>query len=405
METAGAEGKSVAETPSQIRTVWEMMELVLRITFRKRIIVVAVSLPVWLLIFAPKAAADWLGLKMLRVSMVQALESFSLGELDAQSVRDLMEVVGPATGVSLVSNLLGGVSLLVSLIAGPLWVGALTLLVVGVATGGKVGVHELWRGAARRGLQLILTEFVKMVLLWVVLLAGVLLGVVVTLVGIGVVDSLFGGIAPLALLGIMLVVVAGGMVMFGPAVYLFLLWLFTVPIVLFEKKDVTGALRRSAEMVRSSTQAGFLHSHAMRLTGLLTLAGLLIWVASLPAAAPWMVWFSKAMKDVFEMDPSSLLRVPGSVVLTSSLLLIIPKVFLSSVFPGAIGAYYLDTRARTAGDRAADVPDYLKALCSGDGGDLPEPRLGISSGPPRAAATVGLVDSSVPEKPPHWPNG
>ncbi len=397
--------------PASARGVAEMLELAFEAIFQRFKSILAVSGLLWLVVLVPSLAGDWLQLKWLRSLAEQgffqdAIRRLMAGEFAAAQMDEVFEQLVPSGGVAFVSGTLGSFSSLVSIAAKPIAAGALTLLVASVAVGVPVASAGAWRGALRRALPLVLTQLVKAIFLTVIGVASVVAAILLAAVLAPVLGAL-GGISQLGPAGkalwLALSTMAAGTIALGPAVYCYLLWIFTVPLVLFEDLDLLKALRRSAALVREHRPGGFWRSHEMRLTLLLTLAALVIVLGYLPSIAPWAVWAKPRLSEIlsgrFErMD--RLLAVPGSVFFAWSGLFFLAKVFLAALVPGVIVAYYLDVRGQGPPAGLPDPTVHLAALCSSQGmGKAAEPAAAVPAAP--AAPPLG----ARPGLPPHWPDG
>lgn len=285
-------------------------------------------------------------------------------------------------------------------VANPLLAGALTLVVAGSALGVRVGFAGAWRGALRKWLQLILTESVKAVGLFVVMLVSIFIAAG----GGGLVTAFFGAIFAGSPLGTALTIFVGtfliGGIAFGPVVYLYLSWLFTVPMIVFEDADLTGAFGRSWELTRRNLVGGVFGSPPWRLTGLLTLVGLVLLAGALVPFLPWVEPAIHVARSLAAGDTTVLaaLAKPDPALYWGSVgLRVLTAVALAAVMPGAIMLYYLDTRARMAGG-GSDLRERIRALC---GTDDTAARPGIGglapSGSPQESA--GAPDETAPSGP------
>ena len=387
------------------RRVMEMVELALHGSISRFPSVAALALPLFVLVFIPSALSNWLEYRGAAEVFSSLVGTFSVQNFDPNALRFYLEGNAPVPEVSggALMNLLGLVSWAGGLAFGPLVLGALVLLIMGQSLDIHIGAMQAWRGAVRRAGSLILTELVKAILLGLIGIISALVAMVVLILGASVIDLVAGSIDPRIV--VVLVVMVGGTLMLGPIAFTYLLWIYTIPVVLFEGAGVSRAFERSARMVRyrPAGQRTW-DTHPMRLTGLLTVAGLVLLMASLPAFGPVLLWLGKSFRNIAD-DPSVLFSMPVSVFIFSVLLMFLPQVVLAALFQGSIGLYYLDSRVRdeeqTHGGEL--VRDYLAELAAGG---EPEPALPraepVPAVPAASQAPAWHPGRSLPS---NWPDG
>ncbi len=381
--------------PEQPRGVTEMVEDVLEFCIRRIGTVLAASFLAIFVLTIPQLANWWLQVQILRdVAESGIFERLLFGRASPDEFMQMLAAASPGEGAEQISALLSVTAFLAWLVAAPLLKGALTLLVAGDALETPVGAGEAWRGAIRRGGWLVLVELVKTIALYLVFFFSMLIAVLAGWILGTALTGILHAAGPLGtLLSIFGVIVGGGMIALGPAVFLYLLWVFTVPAILFEGGSF-AAFSKSAALVRSSRPGGFWHSHSLRLTLLLTLAGIVLLVALLPALAPWIIWTIRQARSATSGNIQaifSFFSVPAPVFLSFAVLFFAIKAVLAPFFPGVIAAYYVDTHASSQAGEKENLAKHLSALCSGE--TLPEP-----------AAPGGLP--SNPRSPPgRWPDG
>ena len=406
IEIPGGASTSAASVPA--RTVAEMIELALHTCFERFGAVAALALPLFVLVFIPSALANWLSYREAAAFFSELAGSFSFQQFDPNALRFYLEgeMPTPETSGGALMNLLSVASWIGGVAFGPLVLGALVLLVLGQSLEIRLTAMQAWRGATRRAGSLIFTELVKAILLGLIALVSVLVGMVVLILGGSIIDLVVGSFdAGLAgALVVFILIFVGGMVMLGPVVYAYLLWIYTVPLVLLEGVSISRAFERSARLVkyRPAGQRVW-DTHPMRLTGLLTLAGLILAVASLPASGPLLLWIGKTAGEISQ-NPAVIFSMPTSVFIFSVLLMILPQVVLAPVFHGSIALYYLDSRVRdeeqTRGGEL--VRDFLKELA--EDGD-PEPALPRVQPAPPAAPQQAPAYHPGRSLPSSWPDG
>lgn len=391
------------------RRVAEMVELAMRASLERPGAVVALALPLFLLVTIPAALSNWLGYRAAAEMFSQLVGSFSLNNFDPQAFQfymqgempDIEPTGGPIMDLLSMASFVGGVAF------GPLVQGALVLLVVGHALGFRVRAIHAWRGATARAGKLILTEMVKAILLGLIVALSALAAFIVLILGGGLLDLIAGGGPAAGIIAVFFFVFVGGMIFLGPAVYFYLLWIYTIPLVLFEGAGISVALERSARMVRYRPAGqGVWDTHPMRLTGLLTLAGLVLLAALLPAASPVLLWLGKSAGRIME-DPTVLFSMPMSVYVAAVLLTVLPQVVLAPVFHGSIALYYLDTRVRDEGESNGGelVREFVETLARGE---QPEPALPRAAPvPPHSPGSATGSPESGPSNPglSNWPDG
>ncbi|MEW6777636.1 MAG: hypothetical protein AB1405_15165 [Bdellovibrionota bacterium] len=382
--------------PEQSRGVTEMVEDVLEFCIRRIGTVLVASFLAVFVLTIPQLANWWLQVQILKdVAESGIFERLFFGRASPDEFMQMLAAASPGEGAEQISALLSVTAFLAWLVAAPLLKGALTLLVAGDALGAPVGAGEAWRGAIRRGGWLVLVEIVKSIVLYIVLIFSTVIAAVMGWVLWVTLQGLLGAMGPLGIfLSVFGFVMGTGLIALAPVVILYLLWVFTVPALLFERGSF-AAFSRSIALVRSPRPGGFWRSHSIRLTLLLTLAVIVLVVAFLPAFAPWIIWTIRQVRSAASGNIQaifSFFSVPAPVFVSFAVLFFAIKLVLSPFFPGVIAAYYVDTRASSQAGEKENLAKHLRALCSGEA--LPEP-----------AAPGGLPPAPASPPPGRWPDG
>lgn len=396
-------------TPVPARRVMEMIELALHASFERFPAIAALALPLFVLVYIPSALSNWLGYRAAAEMFSNFVGSFSMQNFDPNALRFYLEgnAAVPEVPGSALMDLLGLVSWIGGLAFGPLVLGALVLLIVGQSLDIRIEAMQAWRGAVRRASSLIFTELVKVILLGLIALLSGLVAMVVLILGGSIIDLVVGSLdARIAgAFAVFFFVFVGGVIALGPVAYAYLLWIYTIPVVMLEGAGISRAFERSARMVRYRPAGQRIwETHPMRLTGLLTVAGLTLLVASLPAFGPVLLWLGKSFGRIAD-DPTIIFSMPTSVFVFSVLLMVLPQVVLAALFQGSIGLYYLDARVRDEDQTHGGelVRDFLSELASGG---MPDPALPRAQ-PAPAAAPPSQTPAWHPGRslPSNWPDG
>ena len=389
--------------PVPARTVMEMASLALQTCFSRIGTTILFSLPLFVFITLPGFVANWLSYRQMGEMVSSLADGLTMEKFDPRAVASLLKGASPdmiEPQGSLVVDLLGIVGFFGAIIFGPIVQAALVALVTGEGVGVRVGARNAWRAVSHRAGPVVGVEIVKFILMFIVSFISVLAGVIVILVGGMILDAVSG---PAAALVVFLLIFAAGMTMLGPMVFVFMIWIYTIPLVLFEGVGVSDALGRSMRMVRyRSAGQSIWHTHPMRLTGLLTVVGIVLLVAALPSSAPIVLWGVRAFQSLAS-DPFGFFDIPASVFIASTILFGAQQVVLMPLFQGSIGLYYLDSRVRDESGSGGGTPlrEYFETLA---GGKVPAPALGRAPAPPPVPVTGPLTRPSE-GLPTNWPDG